>query len=161
VGVILLSFWVTLKLFQHLEAPSQTIVCQIPLGPELPQNGQNLPIVIIGETGHADVAFIRNEGAQLVIGLDEWGFDHKEEPIAASRAKNNTMKIVADYTHNVYTISLGSREVLKSSGKIASKFTTENIAIGTNQIGFPNIAPTFPALLRRADGSCKARDTTS
>jgi hypothetical protein len=120
-----------------------------------------MPIVMIGESGRAEAAFIRNDGGQVVIGLAGWGIDLKEQPVTPSRAKNSTVKVLADYTHKVYSIALGNREVLRRSGNLSSSFTTENIAIGTNQIGYPNIAPTFPALLRRADGTCKARDTTS
>jgi len=150
-----------LKLFQYLQEPSQTIVCEVPLGPEIPQNGQNMPIVMIGESGHAEAAFIRNDGNQVVMGLAGWGIDLKEQPVEPGSAKNNTVKVVADYTHNVYSIALGTHEVLRRSGKLSSTFTTGNITIGTNQIGYPNIATTFPALLRRADGTCKARDTVS
>jgi hypothetical protein len=117
--------------------------------------------LIIGETGRADAAYLRREGGQVVIGIDGWGIEHKEQPIEPGSAKNNTVRVVADYTHNVYSIAVGNREVLRRSGKLSSTFTTENITIGTNQIGYPNIAPTFPALLRRADGTCKARNTVS
>src|SRR5262249_49187100 len=75
-GVILLFFWITLKVLGYLQEPAQTIVCHIPLGSDLPpQNNQNLPILMIGETGRADVTFVRNDGNVVVIGLANWGYD--------------------------------------------------------------------------------------
>jgi hypothetical protein len=102
------------------------------------------------------MVFLRSDGRSAVIGLA----GYKELPVEPDSVKNNTVNILVDYIHNVYSIALGNREVLRSA-KLSSTFTAENITIGTNQIGYPHIAPIFPALLRRTDGACKARDTRS
>src|ERR1043166_1252319 len=150
-GVVVLSFWITLKVLEYLHSeaagPSRTITCRIPLGAQLPEPGQAVPVVTIGESGRADVVFLRNDGKQVFLGIDDWGLDHKERAIDSEGIRNGVLNIVADYSHNVLTVSLGQQEALRRSGPLSSTFTKDKITIGKNQIGNPGISPAFPPVL--------------
>ena len=163
VSIIALSFSTTTILLGRLDGsnratvlPSaQVVLCRVPLAPTPPKGDRNgpilrEPIVIVGDTNAADIVYMANRGQQAMIGIADWGHADKTATVDVDSLNNATLVITFNYSQNVISVVVGNSEILRSVGNIVGKFTSRNIFIGQNPIGFPGVAPSFPDIVKQA-----------
>ena len=140
---------------------TKLVVCHAAIDPTQISGDLNLPIVTIGEPGHADIFYLRRQGDKVVLGIDNWGVSHKETVVSLGEIANKLMEMTVDYSRDTGSLAIEGREVVWTTAGISSWLSSRKPYIGTNPLQYPGFAPSFPEVARMAESGAAACDVRS